>query len=377
MKKEVAEISHSIINNVNSFISCTANGPYDDHETELRITAHVLCICAFLYEIEKNVSLLQPINKLGKRLLHSESYRPNGYTCICRNKETKDKTNGVIGQAWIIEGLIEAYRVTKNRVYISEAEELFLLHEFDDTCCLWHSRDIDGRSRSIDNTFNHQLWFAAIGSLLYEITNNNKIGNQVTEFCKNINRICKIHRNGLFIHQIYPNMIRGKIKFDLKTIREFTYSMSGLPNMAYKENGYHAFNLYALAILEKHGMKEYLPENIIKKSLRYCENRQYMQSLCSNNHYTDVNTKDLKACYLQCNRYGFAYNVTGFEMLYISYVFYKRISLELANEMYNKQIYFTYNEEKHILDRNTEDSRLVTARVYEALRAFAEEKYVY
>ena len=46
------------------------------------------------------------------------------------------------------------------------AEEVFFQHKFIEKLGVWKRLEIDGSVGRIDQTFNHQLWFASCASLL-------------------------------------------------------------------------------------------------------------------------------------------------------------------------------------------------------------------
>ena len=92
--------------------------------------------------------------------------RPMGATFWVRKNPEKDFSNGLIGQAWVIESLAYAAEYLGDDRLKGIAEEVFMLHPFDEKMARWRIVNVDGSYGPADMTFNHQLWFAAAGSFL-------------------------------------------------------------------------------------------------------------------------------------------------------------------------------------------------------------------
>src|SRR5699024_2429091 len=102
------------------------NGPYYDKETPVRNTSHIASVLLYYYEQTKQEKYYNAILECGNFLL-SKDARPYNYTFYCRLDENKDKSNGIIGQAWAIEGLISVYKATKEIKYLNLAQKIFLM----------------------------------------------------------------------------------------------------------------------------------------------------------------------------------------------------------------------------------------------------------
>ena len=89
----------------------------------------------------------------------------------------KDFCNGLIGQSWSIEALMYAANYFDIPKILKIAKEVFLLHPFDEKSGLWRRTEVNGSFLSVDETFNHQLWFAASGSLICQISTDEEINN--------------------------------------------------------------------------------------------------------------------------------------------------------------------------------------------------------
>ena len=165
----------------NGFIEGGKNGPYDDNETPVRITSHWIIIFSWLYTKTNEKKYYNSIKKLADYIYNLKNDNIN-YTYCCRNKLGKDHVNGTIGAAWIIEGLVEATKILKDEKYYELAVEMFLSHPFDKKTKCWNRYEITGELLGFDETFNHQLWFAASGSQIINYKNNETIRNQINIF---------------------------------------------------------------------------------------------------------------------------------------------------------------------------------------------------
>ena len=84
------------------------NGPYNDKETPVRNTAHWLVLLCKVLKNRKDNALEAAAHKAVDYLLSSNA-RPMQAAFFCRTNRKKDSTNGLIGQAWAMEGLIAAF----------------------------------------------------------------------------------------------------------------------------------------------------------------------------------------------------------------------------------------------------------------------------
>ena len=141
------------------------NGPYHDPETPVRNTAHWLFTFSALCEKTGEQKWAKAAHKAADYLC-SKQARPMNATFWCRKNPQKDFCNGVIGQAWAMEGLLKAAEVLLREDCYKTAEAVFLLHPFDESKSIWQRVNVDGSYITFDATFNHQLWFAAIASQL-------------------------------------------------------------------------------------------------------------------------------------------------------------------------------------------------------------------
>lgn len=350
------------------------NGPYNDSETPTRNTAHWLITFHFMYKLTKDNKYFKALEKCGDYLLSITS-RPMKATYYCRTNPNKDFANGLIGQAWAIEALVEAYKATRKKEYIDTALEVFTLHPFDSSKGLWKTVNVDGSYKGFDMTFNHQLWFAASLTILYDVHKNEKVLRELeTYFQKNLKKI-KTYKNGLIKHKItFNDSLINVLKNSIHTLRHIYYQTVRNKSMVYKENGYHIFNLYAFAIIQDYGFNIPLfSSKKFKKSLNYALSPKHLKSLCEDNYKRDITNLKFSFKKIFINRYGFSYNAPGFEFPYVQSVFNDKLRYNKDNNnIFSKQMDLTWNITEERFSMGTEDAITLSARIYELTRASNE-----
>ncbi|MDG5821321.1 agl cluster protein AglQ [Natronococcus sp. A-GB7] len=354
------------------------NGPYADQETPVRNTGHWLITFANVYESTGDERFINAVQDAATYLL-SEDARPGDTTFHHRDSDEKDSCNGVMGQAWTIEALTIAAKALDRNDLIEVAEEVFLLHPFNETVGLWKQVEIDGTVLGFDTTFNHQLWFAAAGGLLARNENVSKeVEEQVLTFLDNLSSLISTAPPGLIYHRSVPefgikttnNLAREDKKLFVLSTLEWTNltgnrvldaffnsqfapvrraPLSGEEHI-HKSAGYHSFNLYALALLyESYPDHGFWSTDTFERILKYAETRAYVQRL-------------------QNNKFGYAYNPPGFEVPFALETFYGDQSREQQKIWLKRQLERTYDPATNRLSRNNPDPETLTARLYEATR---------
>jgi hypothetical protein len=251
------------------FLQPGHNGPYNDPETPVRNYGHWLITFSKCYEFTGEQIYLDKVRELAEYLI-SDDARPHGFSFHHRSIEGKDKCNGLVGQAWTFEALAEASAVIRDIKYVEIAEEVFFDHKFNTEFGLWHRLEIDGNILSIDDTFNHQLWFAACASLL-NTPRREEIRGRIFRFMECLPKNLSVFDSGLIYHPIERNLnnigfgIPKKLKLDksVKSLLSLLSKRKGQANhkqqrekMIHKSLGYHQFNMYAFGML-----KESLPDH--------------------------------------------------------------------------------------------------------------------
>jgi hypothetical protein len=371
----ILHIAANAVSDSAGYIRGGVNGPYGDPETPVRNTGHWLITFARCYSWTGENKFREKVGELAKYLVSNKA-RPKGFSFHHRNKPGKDKCNGLIGQAWTIEALAEASGVLGNAECTAIAEEVFFQHPFDEKIGLWKALDVDGRVLPFDVTFNHQLWFAACSSLLQGGLRREQVMGRIATFLDHLGTNMTLIDDGLVYHPIEHLMeahiekkqtharlgrrglIRGlgtvvsrRKKSNMPESEERKEDMRA--RVVAKSLGYHAFNMYAFALL-----KPSLPDHpfwesdLLESAIAYMFGKAYEEGL-------------------EGNRFGYPYNPPGFEVPYALSVLSKVPKDELIEKCtwwVRQQLERCYNRETGLMDRDTEDPLTHTARIYEVVR---------
>ncbi|MGF1586955.1 MAG: hypothetical protein ACFCUM_16675 [Bacteroidales bacterium] len=342
------------------------NGPYYDKQTPIRNTCHWAISFIKAFSITGQIIFKVAAKKCLDYVCYNNEYRIK-HTFIDRYETNKDQENGTIGPAWNIEALITGYRFFNDKNYLQLATDLFYALPFDKKKGLWQRVTYQGNVYSVDKTYNHQLWFAAASFMLYKESGDAEIMNRIESFIRK--DYLSVRKDGLIVHAIYKSFgakdfIKSVIKNGLRFYKKMIFGKS----MQYKEVGYHLFNLYAFSILKDEGCEFIMQSKKFKKALSLCFKESFFLSLSKSNHTKDVT--DLKITNnLPFNRYGYAYNVPGFEIPFIYEVWKDHVAAEVLPEMFwIEQLKYTYNYDLTEFSLNSEDPVTLTARIYELCR---------
>lgn len=324
------------------------NGPYFDTETPVRNTAHYLFLLSELYSRIGDERYKIAAEKAANYFFSIQA-RPGKKTFFIRNKQGKDKCNGLIGQAWVIEALIKASIAFDRNDYYELADEIFSLHPWDDRLNIWKRVDIDGNILSYDVTFNHQLWFAAAGSMLHK---SDLAQCRVEKFVENVLTNMKLYKDGVIFHSspmaTYWNYLRSGRKIFVLELKRRLLNRIRFKRLYLKSVGYHAFNLYALAILAKSFPSSVIWSNgKLKKVLEVRNNVKFLDAL---NH----------------SEFAFKYNVSGLEMAFAIETLIKND--EEVKAWINRQFTTTYTDDANALTNGAADKNTARSRIYEMTR---------
>ena len=329
------------------FMPAGHNGPYFDEETPVRNTAHWLFVFSVLYERTKDSRYKDFAEKAIAYLTGAEA-RPMKAAFWIRKNPEKDFCNGLIGQAWVMEALIKAAQVFDRPELYQLAEEVYLLHSFDEDLWIWKRLNVDGSYNSPDPTFNHQLWFGAVSTMLDRTPAAVEASSL---FFEKIATRVKLYRDGVINHVSPVTRLSLKVKHPPKVVEgvvRYGYYQVSKRSLRKKAAGYHAFNLYAFALysqaLPDHPFWE---SGKFKKMLRVTDRPHFLKQ-----------QKD--------NKYSFPYNPTGLELAFVRETF----DPDPGKVEYwlNQQIAFTGEPGKSIMTGGTADENTARARIYEAAR---------
>lgn len=263
------------------------NGPYFDVETPIRNSSHALIIFSFLYHYTQVNDYLTLALKLKNFLRNPKVFAQDG-VYIHRQKAGKDWCNGVIGQAWVIESLNIAASLLEDEDLRQTAREAASAFTFDNNVKAWAAYDPGSKSKKIDYTLNHQLWYAAAISEL----NDPNLLDDVAQF---LNQLASFgfrpRKDGLINHQLYAKSAKS---WALRTRYEFAYKRN-LKTASQKEIGYHLYNLYPLArLFQKLPLHPLFSSEKFLSAIKYAQSDGFLNALAG-------------------NKYAFPYNSPSFE----------------------------------------------------------------
>lgn len=333
------------------------NGVRFDPETPARNTGDWLITLLKVFSWTGDEKYLAPAKKALDYLL-SDEIRPMGATIWHRKNPDKDFCNGLIGQAFSIEALCEAFVVLGSQEARAEAESIFLLHPFHEKVGAWQRVAVDGSYLPYDGTFNHQLCFAAAGAYLYSIGKNIEINRRLQIFMDRLGDTLSIYHlahRGLIKHPLYTASFHsGGL---LGTLRRFAVSLKQYKKKRIKHAvGYHCFNMYAFSLL-----KRYYPEHKFWKSSKFKKTLDYMMSK-EYSHITEAES------------FSTPYSPAGFETAFLEKAFALEIfspsadSFDLIKQLVEKQLFTSFDFNTYKLERCTADPITQAARIYKATR---------
>lgn len=343
------------------YVKAGCNGPYNQKDTPIRNTSHWIVIYSILYMQFKEEKYFKIIVKLADFLLEKKNYGCNG-AVICQLDDSLKYTNGLIGQAWTIEGLVYAYKTTNDSKYIHKAQELFYTQQFDKKLILWKIVD-DNKYPYIDYVYNHQLWFAAAGSMICECAYDSTIDSEIQSFLNNYTNNFGVQPSGIIFHLInHKNTYYSKLKFIIKQLCAEYRITPYWNHMYYLEVCYQLFNLYGFAILKKrYGELPIFKSHSFRSALDCGCNIKFLYKL-----YKGIPDSNL---------YGYAYNSPSFEFPFIDKMFNDFKNQDEYEKLLKMQMELTYSVSTKTFSQNTPDSNTLTARIYELSRFFEKEYY--
>lgn len=328
------------------------NGPHHDSETAVRNTAHWLVTFCKVLENYKNL-VIEEAGYQAINYLTSSIVRPMKSSFLCRTNPEKDFCNGLMGQAWAMEGLIVAGRILGRSDALALAQEVFFLHPWIENRAVWRRVAVDGSYLTPDGTFNHQLWFAAIASQL----SDNEATRRSRLFLDNIGQHVQLYSDGVIFHMARLGTLASIHKLNSSEIAKALLGegkrIGSRRALKSKSVGYHGFNLYAFALL-----KQSFPDHSFWTSPKFAKMLVVTQS-----------ASFLKS--LDQSAYGWPYNPPGIEFAFAGEVF--GLGHDYCQRWINRQYDHTYNPSTgDLLTRNVPDPATSAARIYEATRLTGE-----
>lgn len=351
-------------------VSGGINGPYNDPETPVRNLCHLIVITAIEITSFDKADYMPLIKEMSDQLL---SYMIAPGLFVMREKKGKDRSNGTIGHSWVIEALVYLYKVNPQKDYLELMRQIIMNHKYNTSLhlyCVPKYSEIE--DDVIDFTLNHQLWFAASVAEANCFLNDDYIRDSLRDFIVNLKSNMEIHKKGLICHPIYKReSYIQKIRQNLRKSIDGINRVFGKPSYQYREEGYHIFNIMAFARL-KHVINDINIEEFKKINKAVCYvNTEYCLESLENKEFRLDNTIDYSSILPQnraVNIYGYPYNVSGLEMMYIAETFPDLIDNSIAVKYLERQFGHCYESEYRSFRKGCHDDRVIDYRIYEYYR---------
>lgn len=353
------------------------NGPYGHIDTPARNTAHWCITFGYLWKNYGDSKYYNVSRKFADYLVDLCNSSASG-AVKCMEDDSYNHMNGLMGQAWVIEALVYFFEISNEEKYLDFAKKIFNVPVYNSSQHMWEMVELDGSNIGFDYTFNHQLWFAAVGSLILQHRDDEKIRDQVEDYLDGCVNHLQVHKDGLIKH--YGDLsspfnhdsgvlkwLKRTAKLTLFKNRRFIdpnrYDADGY------ERGYHLFNLYAFAILKKEfGSHELYTSDKFKAAIEYGRRTKVHNDYFNVDRVLAGNPKSVM------NKFAYAYNSPAFEYPFIYYVFGTNNFEKTCEQLFEIQIGTTYDSETKRLSKNNSDPETLTARIYELVRFLEYEE---
>lgn len=338
------------LQNRNGSMPAGHNGPRHDNDTPVRNTAHWLILFLFAYN-QSGEKRYKEAAVAASNFLHSSEARPAGCAFYCRKNPNKNGTNGLIGQAWAMEGLLETAQVLGDTESVSLAKEVFLLHPFDEHIGLWNSLTVDGKSLPVEYTLNQHIWFALMGNRLLQFYPQDQlIQNRVMRFFEVVHSYFETTSAGLILHAIPRQQLERSFRENaFETVKKIFRKKNDIETQSV---GYHSFVLFGLSLNKR--LCKIQPEKLL-------DSQQFKAAakLGVTEGFLDKARE---------NMYGYSYNPTGIELAHFYDVFEMFIGKKQPAQLVGEQFERHYDREEGLMNKNTDDPDTLSARIYEATR---------
>lgn len=334
------------------------NGPHHDPQTPLRNSAHWVVILLRAAELSEDPWFAEAARTLTEVILSDDSFAA-GRVPVAREKASKDTVNGVIGVAWIVEGLVEAGNRLSWREPLDAAVKLCEYFPFDTGLGAWGVREHDGALRGIDSTLNHQIWYAMARAMC--VPHAPHLADELRQFFGTLDRHCRLNGEQMVSHMLsFPlttklglisraeSMVRlidpwiGNSLLRKAPVYKRLHALAKYHGD--KETGYIIFTLHGLARIKAMGWDLGRVEAVSRKAFARSVQPDFMAAL-------------------KQNAWSYGYNPPGFEVMEVFRQFGDDGALERAAvaEHYRIQLDMTYGSDgafTGIADPETAEARL-------------------
>ena len=329
------------------------NGPYFHPESPLRNTCHWLVLWCHAHQWTED-ERFRDASARALTYIFDPQHRPHGANWLQRNTKHRDRCNGLIGAAWVIEALACASQMLNSKKALLRAQEVFSLHPFVEKLGMWRRVEVDGTLLTFDRTFNHQLWFAASAARL-AAAGSEQAARCVKSFLDRANCIFSVGPGGQIVHRIrlywWDRLLEPGSPIHSAYIRfDQVRRNAARPLEAEKRDvGYHAFSLHAFAVLHR-----LYPSHEFWHTPDFCDALAFARS---ERHLAGI---------AQDNPYAYPYNPVGFEMALTLQEFFPD-AVEERRAWVMRQISAMTQHGSRAYGQGVDDPNTGRARLYEAV----------
>lgn len=324
------------------------NGPYGHAERPVRNTAHALVLWAHAWTLTRDPAFESASRRAADYIL-GPADRPGRGNHLHRTAARRDRCNGTIGAAWVIEGLTAAHHAWSWNDCLATATNLFLRHPQDARHGIWFRLEPDSRILPVDKTFNHQLWFAYAGSLI-DRAGHSGVRCRILRFLDRLPGLFAVDHDGLIRHRLvvdWKDRVLGPGTAGGRALETADWLLSlgrrRRPDRTRRDIGYHAFNLHAFAGLHAaHPRHPFWTSPALARALDFLSHPRHTGALDG-------------------NPYAYPYNPVGFEAAFALQVFQPERTSE-RRDWIRRQIHALGGE----YGSATDDPETARLRAYEA-----------
>lgn len=332
-----------------------SNGPYHQKETAVRNTAHWLVTFSTMYQRTGDEKYKSIIARFAQSLLSAVDASKNG--AVCCIPQNRSSTNGLIGLAWVIEGLVAVWESLKLPRSLDAAEKIYFSQPYDWRLHTWIVVNAEGETLGADPAFNHSLWFCLSAAKLVHCRENDEIAEQIGDYLAHMDSHFVIHGSGLLSHfDVNTGDPVRSIKLRVKkTICSVTGA--GMPwrkwNTTEYERAYHLFSMYAFALLYR-----FYPAADIFKNKKFLRMKAY-----GLDHRNFMEFSEM-------NHYAYGYNSPAYELPLVEYVFGGRRAGIYEKESLAQHIKYNIDPDTDGYTGNVPDAETLNARIYEIMQYY-------
>jgi len=324
------------------------NGPWMHEETCTRNTSYWAYTYLVAHKFSGNKKFKNAAIKACEYLL-SENARPLGDLFYCRKDKKMNSTNGLIGQAWVIETLLKVGDSYQQESLIDAAKSALNSISYNEKLNLWHTPYLSGKISSVSNTLNQQIYFTSVTLYAALLFQDNKLEAKCINLLNNLGSKIR-YVEDIPQHKISTTNLKGYLYNPRILYADLTYKSAFWKRISL---GYLSFIIYALALGKKLSSNHSIWDN---KEI----NTLAIKSLISAEKILSVPTKDP-------SKFEWSYNPTGFEIAF-GLMNFNNASKSIENiptEWIDKQLHNHYCKKNKFMCLNTNDPLVLSARISE------------